>query len=433
MLVVAVVVQMFPYFFTHIGTVLYIQHRVCLQLQQLQSCDSASVSSLAALWSTLCTTCSFGLSCLAVASFGPRSDTSGRRLLFVLPAIGNLICYLLAALVMLWDLSLWILFLGFFVSGVMGSHYLFLTGVHSSISDMTEDKHLRAARFSIAEGTQMLTQAVAYTCSGIILHAIGFAYCFILVVIVQLVSLAYMLVLPESLSSDSVQRTPLCSGSRSVLSPMSILTRSIGHAAVALTVAVLTLTVPLASVSVLYVRHVYDWSATTTGYFAAISHALKGMGCTVFLPILKAHGPGVSEKLLLIISILSTAAVYSFTGMVRQPSSMWLVQSIWPLAGMAAPLAKSLLSKHCCEFEQGNAFSLLFIIESWLGLFAPTLIQSGIYSTTVAAGCAGCAFYAVSLLLVCLAMFLSFVSLSPSLLSRPKIGLASQAFDIITI
>lgn len=133
--------------------------------------------------------------------FGASSDKIGRKIIIVIPVIGNTIngILLIIAAYFLEELPIAFLIPGAVVVGFTGSFGTFYIALVSYIADVTTDES-RTKRLGLLESMVFLGGTIGLLMTGLVLHVFGFTPVYVLVVGLQLCILLYVgWILEESL------------------------------------------------------------------------------------------------------------------------------------------------------------------------------------------------------------------------------------------
>ncbi len=140
-------------------------------------------------------------SVLATLVLGPISDLKGRKLILVLPLIGNSVMNIIFILIQLLNWPYGVSIFASIVNGLSGSTALMYTVAFSYIADVS-NKEDTVMRMTILDTVYTLASAVAMVYMGYIIEALGFVYPYVVLIALNILNILYVTcVMPESIKS----------------------------------------------------------------------------------------------------------------------------------------------------------------------------------------------------------------------------------------
>ena len=319
-----------------------------------------------------------------VTYFGALSDAIGRKFALIAPILGTIVFITGWLLLEIFSLDLNYMYIPQALYGFSGTWALILTAVFSAAADVTHPKH-RASRFSILEGALVAGGCVGSIAGGEVLDRFGYMTFFIAADVLLALTLALTLLLPETLVKE--KRRPIPSWRESnALAVMMVFLRSkelffLG-ATFTLSVSVI---VGWPTVSVLYLKHVYHWSAQTLGFFSAAYSGFRGVGVLFLLP-LTLHWcmkRGEYRYLLAQVSGVVCAVQMVLWAFFRTDVIAFVVTALGCFTPWAVTIVRGFASELLSASEQGLLFGAIAALEACITPLSGTAIFNNVYSATV--------------------------------------------------
>ncbi|CAD5122287.1 DgyrCDS10728 [Dimorphilus gyrociliatus] len=135
---------------------------------------------------------------ITITLLGPWSDMIGRKPVMYIGLIGLILDTLIAVLIVVFDGNIYYLYVSKAISGCCGGVKGFLFGSFSYIADRSPIGD-RAVRIVVAEGIMILISAIVSVCIGFWIDASGFVLPFTSILSIYVISLLYLIFVPESL------------------------------------------------------------------------------------------------------------------------------------------------------------------------------------------------------------------------------------------
>ncbi|XP_036359865.1 proton-coupled folate transporter isoform X3 [Octopus sinensis] len=349
--------------------------------------------------------------------FGPFSDKVSRKIVIILPIIGNVLLFCVCALVSyLENVPIAYILLGYFLSGLLGGYIGMLMAILSYATHVTDIK-FRTIRIGIVESMIFFSGTIGVFLSGILLKYIGFVWIYVLMAGCCIVALIYCIIVIEDIntSGESFSKNLLTifkiQHFKDLISfitkPRNSNVRIVLFLSVVIIGVMMFLIMGENDINLLYLRH-SPISATITevGYFSALESAVRGVSLIVFLPLLKKF-LNPNDFFLCIAGLISRAASSVTLALVRVKSVIYFVPFISLFIGFSSVAMRGVCSSFVLKEEQGKLFTIISCLQNITSLIA-SITFNEIYSATVAID-PGICYYGsagISITLVCLSLFL---------------------------
>lgn len=134
--------------------------------------------------------------------FGPFSDKISRKIVIILPIVGNLLLFFVSALISyLETVAIGYILLGYFLSGLLGGYIGMLMAILSYATHVTDIKY-RTTRIGIVESMIFFSGTIGVFLSGILLKHIGYIWIYVLMAGCCLVALVYCIFIIEDINTS---------------------------------------------------------------------------------------------------------------------------------------------------------------------------------------------------------------------------------------
>eukprot|EP00106_Octopus_bimaculoides_P011183 XP_014778625.1 PREDICTED: solute carrier family 46 member 3-like isoform X2 [Octopus bimaculoides] len=349
--------------------------------------------------------------------FGPFSDKVSRKIVIILPIIGNVLLFCVCALVSYFENTpLGYILLGYFLSGILGGYIGMLMAILSYATHVTDVK-FRTIRIGIVESMIFFAGTIGVFLSGILLKYIGFVWVYVLMAGCCIVAIIYCIIIIEDIntSGESVYKNLLTifkiQHLKDLISfitkPRNSDVRIVLFLSITVIGVMMFLIMGEMDINLLYLRH-SPISATIieVGYFVAIESAVRGVSLVVLLPLLKKF-LNPNDFFLCIAGLISRAAASITLSLIRVKRLIYFVPFISLFLGFSSVAMRGVCSSFVLKEEQGKLFTIISCLQNITSLIA-SLSFNEIYSATVAID-PGICYYGsagISILLVCLTLFL---------------------------
>lgn len=338
---------------------------------------------------------------MAAGTIGTMSDKYGRRFALFLPCLGGLLHALVILAFCVWDLSFWTVIIAGFLSGVAGGSGTIFCGFFTYAADVSQGEK-RSMNFAILEGVQDFGVLLGNLAVGWIVTAWGTTAPFVPIAAVFLFLVAYVLAMPESLSSEN-RVEKLDWRKANVLGALANVWKPSGvgrPAAQGLLAATFTLTytafIGFVIILVLYAKQLFHWDPNTISYFAASQSAARAVGALFLAPLLfrRASRALLPAHHVISVSILAQTVAFSIYATAKNTGTMFMGTAFEGLSSVAIPTIRAVFSRANPASEQGKVLSVISAIETLVNVLIPIFIPY-IFSVTNVE-CPRCAIYVVT-------------------------------------
>ena len=135
---------------------------------------------------------SSAIAILVVFAYGPMSDRLGRRVPFILTAIGSCVKMTLVVLTVAFNWPLYVLIIAGLLDSLCGGYLAYMMVVFSYIADISTREN-RAFRITLAEAIFGISNAISQICLGYVIKYVGFLYAFIIMLGLTILNLLYIM------------------------------------------------------------------------------------------------------------------------------------------------------------------------------------------------------------------------------------------------
>ena len=299
---------------------------------------------------------------------GALSDRFGRRPVILVSLFGLGVDYLIQG----WAPTIWWLFLGRVIAGIMGAS---ITTANAYIADVSTPE-TRARNYGFV-GVAFGLGFVFGPALGGLLGGIDLRLPFFVSAGLALVNWLYgFFVLPESLAPES--RSPVAWRK---LNPLSSL-RRLGNYPLVGGLAVVYLFASLAqrgleNVWVLYTGYRYGWNEQTNG----LTLALVGVMAIVVQGLLiKPTIARYGERRTIVIGLAVSMLAFLAYGLASEGWMVLVIIIVGSLAGLAQPAIQGLIAGTVDPTEQGKIQGALTSLMSLTSILSPLIFTAGLFS-----------------------------------------------------
>ncbi len=292
---------------------------------------------------------------------GSLSDRYGRRPVVLLALFGAGVDYLFMAVAP----TLWLLFVGRTIAGIMGASF---TVGNAYIADISPPEK-RAQNFGLVTAAFGVGFIIGPALGGII-GVLGPRAPFVAAAVLTLINWLYgFFVLPESLVPEN-RRMFAWSRANPVGSLLALGRYPVVLGLTATIVLVSLAGQALQSTWVLYTTYRFDWTTAQNGISLAVFGAVS---IVVQIWLLRVLMPRLGERRAMVIGLLSNAAAFFFYGLVSQGWMLYVVMVATCLAFLTNPAAQGLISRQVGPTEQGAVQGALTSLVALTGIVGPPL------------------------------------------------------------
>ncbi|XP_067680556.1 proton-coupled folate transporter-like, partial [Haliotis asinina] len=158
---------------------------------------------------TILTAIGYSGAVISCMFLGAYSDFLGRRFLFVVPLIGEVLKFWLLTVVIYWNLDLRYLYIGEVFEGITGGYNGVILASYAYTADNTPPKNSRTLGIAVIDFSAYLAAAVSSVVTGFFIKDLGYLYPSITTASLMLLSLILVVVLlPETIDSERRSQYP---------------------------------------------------------------------------------------------------------------------------------------------------------------------------------------------------------------------------------
>ena len=318
---------------------------------------------------------------------GTLSDVIGRKLILIIALVASILASVIFLLIHLFKLHPYFILLPELVDGLGGNHQFVTIAVSSMVADLTTHKR-RTFRLSIMEACILMGTFLFQVISGYLLSWLGFLWSFVIVIVMYVITLLYILCVPESLSKaakpPSSSPTSLYKKTKSTLvqcvNPFLLFVRNKDRLKFAIYLAVFGFIISDV-VTTLNIFPLYAlapplcWGPSKQGWYLGLTYLARCIGLYLFLPFL--FKCGCPDNLLILIGTLDSALVYGLTGALNTDwGLLGVVPAVALLASIGVPSIRSSLSKLVLPSEHGSLFSIVSFMNAVSSILSIVVFNS---------------------------------------------------------
>ncbi|NXC42231.1 S46A3 protein, partial [Penelope pileata] len=319
-----------------------------------------------------------------------NGDRQGRKKSLALPSMGALIADIFLTVISYFSLSLSVLFVIAFISGLFGSMATFLGGGFAYIADLCHDEKQKTTRIAVVDLIIGAVSGLAGLSSGYFLREIGFTGTFVTASLLHLVNIIYIIFfLEDTISiSDFQQQAPVSYKEllKETFSGVYMLFKTApSKKRVLIIVLLFTFMTYLFTAfggSSLFTLYELDeplcWNEVYIGYGAA---AFTSVSLTSFLGVY-LFSKCLKDIYIVFIGIFSYIGGIVMAAFAKTTLLMFLVRVPSLLCLMPVPVLRSMLSKVVLTSEQGAVFACIACLEVVTGTISLSVFNT-IYAATV--------------------------------------------------
>ncbi len=292
---------------------------------------------------------------------GSLSDRYGRRPVVLMALFGAGVDYLFMAVAP----TLWLLFIGRIIAGIMGASF---TVGNAYIADISPPEK-RAQNFGLVTAAFGIGFIIGPALGGII-GTLGPRAPFVAAAVLTLVNWLYgFFVLPESLAPEN--RRPFTWSRAHPVGSLLALGRYPVVLGLTATIVLTSLAgQSLQSTWVLYTTYRFEWTPAQNGISLAVFGAVS---IVVQIWLLRLLMPRLGERRAMVIGLICNTAAFFFYGLVSQGWMLYVVMVVTCLAFLTNPAAQGLISRQVGPSEQGAVQGALTSLVALTGIFGPLL------------------------------------------------------------
>ncbi|KAK3590294.1 hypothetical protein CHS0354_025103 [Potamilus streckersoni] len=148
----------------------------CLSNSNQTKGNEAEAQSLAAKWNLYFDLAQNLLTLVSMLTFSVLSDHLGRKILLLLPFVGNIFLTLVQGMIIYFELSLAFTFIGQALSGILGSLDTFAVACSVIVADITPPGKQVITSFALLEAVSGISRVIGSFATGYCIEYIGFFY-----------------------------------------------------------------------------------------------------------------------------------------------------------------------------------------------------------------------------------------------------------------
>ncbi|XP_071080473.1 lysosomal proton-coupled steroid conjugate and bile acid symporter SLC46A3-like [Haliotis cracherodii] len=314
------------------------------------------------------------ISCMFLGAY---SDFLGRRFLFIVPLVGEVLKFWLLTVVIYWNLDLRYLYIGEVFEGISGGYNGVILASYVYTADNTPPKNSRTVGIAVIDFTTYLASAASQVITGYFIKDLGYLYPSVTTASLMLLSLVLVVVLlPETIKTDRKSQYP--TPVKAVKNVFGFyFSKDFGPKRSLFWLSLASYFILYFSQGGLYVVEYlfqlnlpFCWGPELIGYFnMALSLTKQFLG----IPVIKLLHLCTSDPGICIITSIIQAGAYVLHGLAN--TDVLLFSFVLP-NGLAAPLLpalRAIMSRMAPAEMQGSLFAgigLVNIISSTIGITA---------------------------------------------------------------
>ncbi|XP_046344555.2 solute carrier family 46 member 3-like [Haliotis rufescens] len=323
------------------------------------------------------------ISCMFLGAY---SDFLGRRFLFIVPLIGELVRYMTLTIVIYWNLDLRYLYIGEVLDGISGGYNGVILASYAYTADNTPPMNSRTVGIAVIDFTTSLSSAVSQIMTGYFIKDLGYFYPSVTTSSLMLLPLLVVVILlPETINTDrrSQYPTPV----KAVKNVFGFYfskdfgpKRSLFWLSIAAYFLIYFNTGGVYIVEYLYqLNQPFCWGPELIGYYnMAVSLSRQLLG----IPVIKLLHLCTSDPGICIITSVMQAGAYVLEGLADTNVMLFAVILPCGIASPLLPAVRAIMSRMAPAEMQGSLFAgvgLINIISAGMGV----TVYNEIYDATV--------------------------------------------------
>ncbi|XP_034034200.1 solute carrier family 46 member 3 [Thalassophryne amazonica] len=347
-------------------------------------------ASLFSLYSGITTILSFGIAVILVAS----GDQRGRRLSIITPIIGTLLNTLYILMVSYFELNVYLLLLGTFISSLFGGFGSFVGGSFSYVTDLCNGQKMKTLRMSMVEMVLGTFAGIGALSSGYFIRAAGFNWPFITCALCQCCLLFYAIFILE----ETVETAPSDAGHLGGVLKWAAIKRTLRRVYKVFSEASYrhktTLGLMMAIIVTSYFAFVggfamillYElkeplcFNEVWIGWSSAMSSLMFPIS---FVGVYVLTHCRISQLVTILLGILSITIGLLLVALSKTTLMIFMARLAMSLSSMPFPVLRTMMSGTVPHSEQGALFAWISCLETLSGSVAGTVFAE-VYSATVA-------------------------------------------------
>ncbi|KAJ6662307.1 hypothetical protein lerEdw1_012471 [Lerista edwardsae] len=317
-----------------------------------------------------------------------NGDRHGRKILLILPLVGNLITSTFLMIMTYYSLPLSLLFASAFVGGFFGGLATFLGGAFSFVVDLCKTEREKNIRIAAVDMILGLMSGLGGLSSGYILKGTGFTWTFATLSLLQLINIFYCTCcLGDTVQVSELQPRTLKEGLKETFSGIYVLFQSSSsrkRTSIILMLCIFmvylfTMFGGLSLFTLYELNAPLCWDEIYIGYGSAASTLVSLTG---FLGVV-VLSRYLRDIYLVFLGIFSYIGGIVMAAFANTTLLIFLVRVPCFLSSMPVPVVRAMLSKTVLPTQQGALFACIAGLEVITGT-AAVAVFSSIYAKTVA-------------------------------------------------
>ncbi|KAL3852188.1 hypothetical protein ACJMK2_015862 [Sinanodonta woodiana] len=362
--------------------------------------NEAEAQSQAAKWNLYFDLTQNLLTLFSMITFAMLSDNLGRKILLLLPFVGNILLTLVQATIIYFELSLAFEFIGQALSGILGSLDTFAVACNVIVADVTPPGKQVIIAYAVLEALNGISRVIGSFATGYCIKYTGFFYSTLGATALSVCGFLLALFgIPETRPKRDAERTVsgISEATSDTKSKNSVLhcLRSLVEFYIdknkyprkiifwlCLIICIL-LMMPTQSrwdlTTLLQLGFPFCWSPTTMGYYNAAQQLLSSfLGFLLLKPLQNCLSSGVIG----VCSLISAIVCYVMTGLAWTDAVFFIAIVAGAPMYLCFPIARGIASKAAGPEKQGALFAGITAAEI-ITRMAATAVFNTIYSMTV--------------------------------------------------
>ncbi|GAB1598347.1 proton-coupled folate transporter-like [Argonauta hians] len=330
-------------------------------------------------------------STIAAMFLGPFGDIYSRKIVLILPLIGNIISHFIFMITASFvSIPMSLLFLGVIIRGCFGGTIIMMMALYTYVIH-TADLKNRTVRIGILQAMSFIATTVGMLVSGILLDSINYTAMFGLIIILNIINLSYTVIVIEELIKTDQSILSTCKHIfqiqhvRSLFEFISKKRKSTERAiimfGILITAIVILITRGEVPVIQLFLRH-FPISADVNqvGYFFSLQNFVFGIALMTAFPILKKV-LFVSDLYLSLSGFIAQGIGSVMFGLAPNIEVAFAVPVLRMPLGFTYAIMRSVASTFVNIDEEAKLFTIFAYLENLMPLVA-SVCFNGLYSLT---------------------------------------------------
>ncbi|XP_014778616.1 proton-coupled folate transporter [Octopus bimaculoides] len=330
-------------------------------------------------------------SIIAALFLGPFGDAFSRKIVLILPIIGNITAIFVFLIISAFDnIPVIYLLIGVVLNGCCGGHIVMMMALYSYIVHITDLKY-RTIRLGILESMVFLSTTIGMLVAGMMLKSVGHTAMYGIISIFNILNLFYtVFVVEELIETDKSTRKILRSiflieNIKSLCKFMTQKRKSNTRTVLLFGILILSVLILMTkgefSIIQLFLRHSpISASVTQIGYFFSLQNFVYGFTLIIILPLLKKCF-SVNDFALSLVGFAAQGIGSIMFGLAQNITTAFIVPVVKMPLGFTYATIRSVTSTFVNIDEEAKLFTFMAYLENLMALLA-SVCFNGLYSLT---------------------------------------------------